>query len=153
MFFRREKPKVPTFRERIDNLKQYNITVQDVGGRMKASRNGIAAMITAVRNDRPHVEKAGLMVGNDIGVLVNAGYQQFWLMPNNKRVPALAEQLVALHEFEEDLREGLGLVSLYNTSLGTISALHLYDRVEDRDDAAHPKRPWDRVAPASGEPR
>jgi hypothetical protein len=35
------------------------------------------------------------------------------------------------------------LTSLYNTSLGTISALHLYDRVEERDDTVHPPKPWE----------
>jgi len=31
------------------------------------------------------------------------------------------------------LREALGLVSLYNESLGTVSTQYLYDRVQDRD--------------------
>ena len=29
------------------------------------------------------------------------------------------------------MKEALGLSSLYNTSLGTVSAMHLYDRVEE----------------------
>ena len=66
----------------------------------------------------------------------------FWRTPSGKRVPALATQLKALHNFEEDLKEGLGLPSLYNQSLGTTSDLHLYDRVEHRDEAPSPK-PWD----------
>ena len=61
---------------------------------------------------------------------------------------ARADQLKALHAFEEDLKEGLGLTSLYNTSLGTVSALHLYDRVVGRDLERAQKspvpRPWDR---------
>jgi hypothetical protein len=142
MFFRREKPKVDSFNERIEHLKPYGIAVQDEGARVKASRNGIAAMITDLPGDRPHIDKAGLMVGNEIGLLVNGGYQQYWLTPSKKRVPAQAAQLKELHEFEEDLKEALGLSSLYNTSLGTISALHLYDRVEERDDTVPPPKPW-----------
>ena len=46
----------------------------------------------------------------------------------------------------DDLKEGLGLTSLYNTSLGTVSALHLYDRVVERDQKTHVPRPWDRKA-------
>jgi hypothetical protein len=99
-------------------------------------------MITDVAADRPHIDRAGLMIGNEIGALVNGGYQQYWLAPSGKRVPAQAAQLKELHEFEEDLKEALGLSSLYNTSLGTISALHLYDRVEERDDTVHPPKPW-----------
>jgi hypothetical protein len=142
MFFRRQKPKVDTFNERIEHLKPYGIAVQNEGGRVKASRNGIAAMITDVAADRPHIDRAGLLIANEIGALVNGGYQQYWLAPGGKRVPAQAAQLKELHEFEEDLKESLGLSSLYNTSLGTISALHLYDRVEERDDTVHPPKPW-----------
>jgi hypothetical protein len=142
MFFRREKPKVDTFNERIEKLKPYGIAVQNESGRVKASRNGIAAMITDAAGDRPHIDKAGLMVGNEIGELVNGGYQQYWLTPSKKKVPAQAVQLKELHEFEEDLKEALGLSSLYNTSLGTVSALHLYDRVEERDDTVPPPKPW-----------
>jgi hypothetical protein len=50
--------------------------------------------------------------------------------------------LKALHEFEEDLKEGLGLESLYNESLGTVSTYYLYDRVKDRDRGV-PKRVWE----------
>ena len=49
-------------------------------------------------------------------------------------MPALASQLQALHAFDEDLREALGLTSLYNVSLGTTADEHLYDRLEDRDE-------------------
>lgn len=143
MFFRREKPKVDTFNERIGHLKPYGISVENEGGRVKASRNGIAAMIADVAGGRPHIDKAGLLVGKEIGALVNGGYQQYWLTPSKKHVPAQAAQLKELHEFEEDLKEALGLSSLYNTSLGTTSALHLYDRVEERDDTVHPPKPWE----------
>ena len=144
MFFRRRTPRVSTFQERIEDLKKLGFKVQDEsGGRYKLSRNGIAAIVTDVPSDRPHVARAGLTIGNEIGALVNGGYQQYWLTPSHKRAPALASQLKELHEFEEDLKEALGLPSLYNTSLGTISALHLYDRVEERD-SPHPLRAWER---------
>ena len=81
------------------------------------------------------------MIGDEIGLLVNAGYQMFWRTPTGRSVPAQASQLKSLHAFEEDLKEGLGLTSLYNESLGTTSDLHLYDRVEHRDEGdAH--KPW-----------
>ena len=49
---------------------------------------------------------------------------------SGKRKPALAEQLKALHKFEEDLREGLEQETYYNQSLGTVSTFYLYDRPE-----------------------
>src|SRR5579884_840457 len=134
MFFRREKPHEPSFDERIANAKKYNFDVQNLGsGRVRVSRNTIGATITDVPGKRPHIDKAGLLMGDEVGLLVNGGYQMFFATPTGKRRPALADQLHALHAFEEDLKEALGLVSLYNEGLGTTSDLHMYDRVELRD--------------------
>jgi len=60
-------------------------------------------------------------------------------------IPATAEHLKALQSFTEELKEALGLPSLYNESLGTVSEAYHYDRVEGRDKAAvdRPKRPWE----------
>ena len=143
MFFRRETPRELPFAERIENLKKFGFTANIVSsGRAQLSRDGIGAIIEDRPGQRPHVNKAGLIIGDEIGALVNGGYQMFWKTPSGKRVPAQATQLKALHNFEEDLKEGLGLSSLYNESLGTTSDLHLYDRVEHRDEPPAPK-PWD----------
>ena len=145
MFFRRQKPHIASFNERIENVKKFGMDAKAEGSnRVRLSRDGIAALVTDTPNDRPHVDRAGLIIADEIGALVNGGYQQYWLTPSKKRVPARADQLKALHAFEEDLKEGFGLTSLYNTSLGTVSALHLYDRVVERDQKTHVARPWDR---------
>ena len=90
----------------------------------------------------------GYLIGSEISKLVNKGYQQF-LKTAKTEVPATADHLKALHQFSEELKEGLGLPSLYNESLGTVSESYQYDRVEDRDKpkVERPKRPWE-VAPA-----
>jgi hypothetical protein len=142
MFFRREKPYEPTFAERIAGLKAFNFTSRTLDSkRAQISRDGIGAIVEDHAGLRAHVNKAGLEIGNEIGLLVNRGYQVFWGTPSGKQLPALAPQLKALHNFEEDLKEGLGLPSLYNESLGTTSDLHLYDRVEDRDQGI--RKPWE----------
>src|SRR3954451_2766267 len=134
MFFRREKPRELTFSDRMDRLKQLGFSVQSgASGGTRVSKHGCAAILTGTGPEIPVVGKAGVVVGNEIGFLVNGGYQQFFMTPGGKKLPALAPQLRALHDFQEDLKEGLGIESLYNTSLGTISDQHLYDRVEDRD--------------------
>ncbi len=134
MFFRREKPHYNTFEERTANLKKLGFEIQSLGNdRVRVVRNGIAATVTDIPGKDPHIDKAGLLMGDEIGLLVNGGYQMFFAVPNGKRRPALADQLKALHAFDEDLREGLGLVSLYNEGLGTTSDLHLYDRVQGRE--------------------
>ena len=142
MFFRREKPHEPSFAERIAALKKFGFSSKPLDAqRAQVMRDGIAAVVEDRSGQRPHVNKAGLLVGDEIGLLVNRGYQLFWTTPSGKQAPALATQLKALHNFEEDLKEGLGLPSLYNESLGTTSDLHLYDRVEDRDQGIH--KPWE----------
>jgi hypothetical protein len=145
MFFRREKLHTPTFEERIANLKQLGFESQpESGGGMRVSRQGCAAVVTA-QNSTVAIGKVGVLVGNEIAHLVHGGYQMFLHTASGKEVPALAPHLKALHAFDEDLREGLGLTSLYNLSLGTTCDDHLYDRLEDRDTPPQPK-PWERRA-------
>jgi hypothetical protein len=143
MFFKREKVHVPSFGERMEELRKLGFAVDSGQGGMRASKSGCAAIITDKGNGVVKVAKAGLLLGNEIGALVDAGYQKYWLAPSGARAAATAEQLKTLHHFEEDLREALGLVSLYNESLGTVNGLHLYDRVKDRDQGV-PKRAWER---------
>jgi len=146
MFFRREKPHELTFSERIDGLRKLGFSTSPAGsGRSQVLRDGIGAIIEDRSGQRPHVNKAGLVIGDEIGLLVNKGFQMFWRSPGGRTVPALATHLKALHAFEEDLKEGLGLPSLYNESLGTTSDLHLYDRVEHRDEGDATK-PWQHKA-------
>jgi hypothetical protein len=86
----------------------------------------------------------GYLIGSEISKLVNKGYQQF-LKTAKTEVPATADHLKALQQFTEELKEGLGLPSLYNESLGTVSESYHYDRIVDRDkpETARPKRPWE----------
>jgi hypothetical protein len=143
MFFRRVKLHQPSFKERIESLKEFAFTTNFVNQqRAIVSRDGIGATIDETPGQHSHVSKAGLIIGDEIGLLVNGGYQMFWKTPTSMRVPAQASQLKALHNFQEDLKEALGLPSLYNQGLGTTSDLHLYDRVEHRDEGDSHK-PWD----------
>ena len=91
----------------------------------------------------------GCLIGTEIAKLVNKGYQQF-LKTSKTEVPATADHLKSLHQFTEELKEALGLPSLYNESLGTVSDSYHYDRIVNRDEAQEdrPKRPWE-VAGAS----
>jgi len=142
MFFRRQRPKTPTFAERQDNLSRAGFTVTTVvGGAVRAGRGPYAADL---RESEGRVESggAGVVMGDEIGLLVDGGYQKFFRTPGGKKRPALAEDLKNLHEFEEDLKEAVGQESYYNQSLGTVSTLYLYDRVKDRDRGV-PKRVWD----------
>jgi len=143
MFFRNAKPHEFSFDERIGNLKQFGMeSVSKSAGSAVIKRGMCGAQLADAGGGKVKVAKLGVMVGSEIAHLVNGGYQMFLRTPSGRELPALAPQLKALHAFEEDLREGLGLTSLYNVSLGTTSDDHLYDRVEDRD-TPHGPRPWE----------
>jgi hypothetical protein len=142
MFFRRERPKNPTFAERMENLRKAGLTVTPrTGGGVRVSRAECAVDIKE-EGGRACVGRAGILMGDEIGVLVDGGYQKFFRTPSGKNKPALADELKALHNFEEDVKETLGQEILYNEALGTVSTLYLYDRVQDRD-AGVPKRVWE----------
>lgn len=144
MFFRRERPKVLTFPNRIDLLKKAGFAAETVGdGRVKISKHGVAALVGDEGKGQSQIDRAGILINGEIATLLSLGYQMMLETPSGKRFAAQAEQLRALHQFEDDVKEALGLTNLYNTSLGTTTPKHLYDRVSKRDTGNQPK-PWEK---------
>ena len=143
MFFRRARVLNPSFQERVDTLQAAGFTVTpQPGGTVRVSR-GVCAVDLKEANGALQVEdRAGVAIAGEIAVLVDGGFQKFFRAPSGKKKPALADELQALHGFEADLKERLGLTSLYNEGLGTVSTLYQYDRVKDRDRGV-PKRIWE----------
>jgi hypothetical protein len=142
MFFRRERAVNPTFAARMENLRRAGLTVTPLaGGMVRASRDNCAVDLKE-ENGAVKVGRAGILMGGEIGALVDGGYQKFFRTSGGKNKPALADELKAIHDFEEDLRQALGQETLYNEALGTVSTYYLYDRVEDRDTGV-PKRIWE----------
>ena len=144
MFFRNVKPHQATFDERIGSLKSAGFETSRDSHGVKVTRGGCAAILTDASEGKVAIGKSGVAVRDEVAVLVHGGYQMFFRTPSGKELPALAPQLKALHAFDEDLREALGLTSLYNESLGSTCEDHLYDRVEDRDAPKHAK-PWEKA--------
>jgi hypothetical protein len=144
MFFRREKSADVSFSERLDVLRKQGYAVSDQGGKsLVTSKSGCAALLQSGPDGKPEIMRAGVQVGKEIGVLVHGGYQMFFRTESGKVVPALAEKLKAMHAFDEDVREAMGLKSHYNESLGTTCESHLYDRIANRDHGV-PVRAWER---------
>ena len=101
MFFRREKPREFVFEDRLETLKQSGMAVGKKGnGKSPVMRKGCAAILVD-RGDKVEVERAGVVVGHEIGELTHGGYQMFFVTPTGVKEPALAEQLVELHQFFE----------------------------------------------------
>ena len=118
-------------------------------GRVFVKKYNVSAAIQKDGNDGDAVKifaYPGYLIGSEISKLVNRGYQQF-LKTAKTEVPATADHLKALQQFTEELKEGLGLPSLYNEALGTVSESYQYDRIENRDkpEADRPKRPWEKA--------
>jgi hypothetical protein len=144
MFFRNQKPKQPLYEERIAGLKDFGFTSKaEPGGSYRVTRKGCGAVVEDLGNGKVSIGKAGVLMGDEIALLVHGGYQMFLRTPSGKEAPALASHLKELHAFEEDLREGLGLTVLYNLALGTVCDDHLYDRVAERDAGPH-HQPWEK---------
>ena len=144
MFFRRTVPKDLTLDERLDQVRRagFVVTTQPSSHQVRISRGCYAVVLDFQEAEPRVVEPAGVVMNGEIGVLTDGGFQKFFLTQTGKRKPALAEDLRGLHDFQEDLREALGQVSLYNEALGTVSTLYLYDRVKDRDKGVA-KRAWE----------
>jgi hypothetical protein len=143
MFFRRERPKAATFSERLDTLRQAGFMIAPSSdGAVRVTRGDCAVDLREENAAVRPVSPVGILMGDEIGALVDGGFQKFFRTPSGKKKPALADDLKAIHAFEEDLTEALGKKSYYNQSLGTVSTFYLYDRVKDRDRGV-PKRAWE----------
>lgn len=143
MFFRNERLKKPTFDDLLAAARTAGFRTESAGsGRTRIERSGIACTVRPGAGDAPEfVERAGVTMGTEIGSLTDGGYQKFFATPGGARRPAQAHELKAVQDFQEDLKEAMGLTSLYNESLGTVSNKYVYDRVAGRDsDGAH--KPW-----------
>jgi hypothetical protein len=143
MFFRHQKPREYTFSDRIAMAERAGFQARPISsGKTRVTRGGLAADVSDAGQGMVEISRAGVLLADEIAVLVDVGYQKVFETPSGRRTPARAEQLKALHALSEDLREAFGLTSFYNQGLGSTNELHLYDRVENRDQPAGP-RPWE----------
>jgi hypothetical protein len=103
-------------------------------GAYRVSKDGCAAEIApGSEKDAPVrvLSKPGWVLGGEISRLVDRGYQKF-LKTSKLEIPATADHLRALHGFEDQLKEAVGAMVLYNEALGTTSDRYDYDRVKGR---------------------
>ena len=137
-----------TYEEALAWLRDHGFDITDAPGtsaRVFLRKYNVSSAIQKQPDDSVKIfAYPGYLIGSEISKLVNRGYQQF-LKTSKTEVPATAEHLKALHSFAEELKVALGLPSLYNESLGTVSEYYQYDRIVDRDkpDEERPKRPWE----------
>lgn len=104
----------------------------DRGAAARVEKGRCAAVLEQVADGIRFAEPPGYLLGGEIARLVDRGYQKYLVTPRLK-VPALAEHLTEIHRFGEEMRAALGIPSLYNEALGTVSDRYLYDRVSGRE--------------------
>ena len=137
-----------TFEDAVNWLREHGFDVLEApgtSGRVFVKKYNVSAAIQKNEDGGTKVfAYPGYLVGTEISKLVNKGYQQF-LKTSKTEIAATADHLKALHSFSEELKEALGIPSLYNESLGTTSEAYQYDRIVDRDKpvADRKKRPWE----------
>src|ERR1700736_233833 len=139
-----------TYEEALAWVRDQGFDVTDApgtNGRVFLRKYNVSAAIQKGPDDSVKIfAYPGYLIGSEISKLVNRGYPQF-LKTSKTEIPASADHLKALQSFSEELKEALGLPSLYNESLGTVSESYQYDRIKDRDqpEVERPKRPWETV--------
>src|SRR6201987_3640719 len=142
-----------TFEDAVNYLREHGFDVLEApgtNGRVFVKKYNVSAAIQKTEDGGVKIfAYPGYLVGTEISKLVNKGYQQF-LKTSKTEIPATADHLKALHAFSEELKEALGLPSLYNESLGTVSEAYQYDRIVGRDTPApeRKKPPWEAVGKA-----
>ena len=144
MFFKREKLTVANLSEQLAQLSSAGYSVEAAPGGHLVRKGGFASIVAADAAGKPRIMDSGLALNGELAMLTDLGYQKIFLTKSGRKTAALAEHLHGLHDFMEDLREALGLTSLYNESLGTTNEKHLYDRVEARDQGGL-KKPWEKA--------
>jgi hypothetical protein len=143
-----KKAQQPTYDSALQWFREHGFDILEAPGtsnRVFLKKNNSSAAIEKAADGTARIfAYPGYLVNGEISKLVNRGYQQF-LKTTKTELPATADKLKALHGFVEEFKEGLGLPSLYNESLGTVSENYLYDRLKDRDlpAAKRAKRPWE----------
>jgi len=145
-----KKSRNPNFDQVLELLRTHSFDVvpqPGVAGSVLVSKYGAAAVLAPATDAPAFVERPGALIRGEVARLVDRGYQKF-LAISKFELPATAQQLEAIHRFNEELKQLTGAISLYNESLGTTSDLYHYDRLKGREvELPVPQQPW---TPAEG---
>jgi hypothetical protein len=142
-----------SFEQMLDALRAQSFDVKPyngVAGGMMVAKHGVAAvMVPGKANERLEGGGAslavtpGILIKGEISRLLDRGYQKF-IKTQQYELPATADQLRAIHLFEEEVNAVTGAMGLYNEALGTTSDLYEYDRLRGREaPGPAPARPWE----------
>jgi hypothetical protein len=150
-----QKIKLLTFDEAISKLRSLNFDVREAPGVANSfmiSKYGAAAILAPAKDGKGTalVTRPGIVLGGEIATLLDRGFQKFF-KTSKLEIPATADRLKAEHLFAEQLDEVIGVATLYNQALGSVSDEYMYDRVKGRDHDGPAKglAPWELATGAS----
>jgi hypothetical protein len=104
-------------------------------GRLELKKSGCVAYLESQGGKWIYSGPPNFVVQGIHCELEDRGYQKFWYSKaEGRRFPIHRADLEILHRFDEEVRYVLGLISLYNESLGTTNARTVYDRLTGRAD-------------------
>ena len=143
--------KLPSFDESLAALRSYQFDVSTPGavanlpGSVRIAKYGCAAVVAPGKGAPTMVVRGGLLLNGEVAHILDRGYQKFVKTTKGERA-ATADDLKALHRFNEELRQAIGGISLYNEAMGAVSDEYTYDRVKGRNlpQAERPVPAWER---------
>lgn len=155
-----KKSKPLSYDQALARLRSLQFDVQDARSVAKTSldhpvlitKDGCGAILArGPKNTVALVHKPGIMMGGEIAIVLDRGFQKFFKTSKLERATTY-DLLTTEHRFTEEFDEAVGEVSLYNESLGSVSDEYMYDRVKGRDKDAPAKglAPWDTAGAADG---
>jgi len=119
--------------EGLEALPAKGFQVSNTRGVMRVEKYGCGAEFRRLPDGRFHMTVLPTVILNgQFTELWDAGYQKFLVTDDKRKFPALADQLVNMRRFNEELRSALGVPTYYNEALGSTCQITTYDRVRGR---------------------
>lgn len=120
----------------LDALPAKGFRVSATGGVLRAEKYGCGAEFRRAPGGRYQMTiLPSVLYQGGFTQLWDAGYQKFLITEDRRKVPAVAQQLTNLRQFNEELRYALGVPTYYNEALGSTCQVSTYDRVQGRPGA------------------
>lgn len=138
----KQRSRHPNFDQTLELLRAHGFDVTDFAGievGKLIGKHGAGAVLVPSPEASPSDDVSafcaippGIVMNGEVARLLDRGYQKF-IKSSQFELPATATELQAIHAFSEELKQLIGVESLYNESLGTTSDVYRYDRLMGRE--------------------
>lgn len=120
----------------LDALPSKGFQVSSTGGVMRVEKYGCGSEFRRTPSGGYQMTiLPAILFQGQFTRLWDAGYQKFLITDDRRKIPALANHLGSLRQFNEELRYAIGVPTYYNEALGSTCEVTTYDRVLGRPGA------------------